>query len=56
MSGSVAGYAKYHYYLGTPQERADKEMDGVYGKGRKKWVKTIRPRKKKYPMILRDAK
>lgn len=57
MLGSVAGYAKHHYYLGTPQDRTTSQKTGeLYGKSKKRWVKTIRPKKKKFPMIICEPK
>lgn len=55
MLGTVAGYSKYHYYLGTPEERTESKKCGSLYKGKKKWVKRIQPRKKKYPMIIKEA-
>ena len=56
MLGSVAGYAKHHYYLGTPEERrSTRKPTGLY-KAKKKWIKRINPRKKQYPMIIKEAK
>lgn len=56
MLGSVAGYAKHHYYLGTPEQRRETKACGSLYKGKKKWIKRINPRKKKYPMIIKEAK
>lgn len=56
MLGSVAGYAKYHYYLGTPEERRTVKNEQAMYKAKKRWVKIVRGKKKKYPMIIKEAK
>lgn len=55
MIGCVAGYAEHHYYLGTPERRSAEKENRLY-EAKKRWVKTIRPRRKKYPMILKAPK
>lgn len=55
MLGTVAGYSKHHYFLGTPEERRTVNKVDLY-KAKKRWVKIIRGKKKKYPMILKESK
>lgn len=54
MLGAVAGYAEHHNYLGSPQLAANVQKPSGLYKAKKKWVKVIRPRKKKYPMVIKS--
>jgi len=56
MLGVVAGYAPHHYFLGTPELNRNPRKPTKLYKGRKKWVKIINPKRKKYPMIIKEAK
>lgn len=51
----VAGYSKEHYFFGTPElkEIRRNEDDKSLYKRKKKWVTTIRPKKKKGIQIIK---
>lgn len=56
MSGCVAGYAKHHQYLGSPEQRDDaKKPTGLYNvKGKN--VRIIKVKRKKYPLKIKPTK